>query len=208
MNKCSETFRQRRHDATAEVLIRAAEIVLGREGYERVTMRDIAAEAGCVPGTLYLYFRNKQSVVDAIAARHSQVVLHRFQEALASVADPLEKLAAITRVLVTYVHSNRASYRIIRSVMRARSVSFPDSLPAAIRGEWNAFFKVEAEIIRQAQKRKQIRADVKPEVLLQFMQVCTSGLLDEWSSGERPPDAAPPVEQIWGFLTCGMGGKP
>ena len=206
MNTGSETFRQRRHDATAEVLIRAAETVMAGHGYERVTMRDIAAAAGCVPGTLYLYFKNKQDVVDAIAKRHSQAVLTLLTEAMATVAEPLDNLETLTRVLVGYVHQNQASYRIVRSVMRARSASFPSGLPEAIRDQWEAFFAQELELIGQAQKRKRIRRDVPPAVVLQFLQVTTVGLLDEWNVGGEVPDPATQMSRIWSFLTHGIGG--
>ena len=53
-----------------------------RQGFDRVTMRDIAAQAGCATGTIYLYFKTKQQVLNVITERHSDALLRQACEKL------------------------------------------------------------------------------------------------------------------------------
>ena len=48
-------------------ILDAAAAVFGEKGFQRATMKDIAARAGIVPGTIYLYFQNKRDLLIAIA---------------------------------------------------------------------------------------------------------------------------------------------
>lgn len=61
---------QARSRARVERLLQAADQVLSTEGYEALTVRRIAADAGVPIGTLYQFFPDKQAVVDALALRY------------------------------------------------------------------------------------------------------------------------------------------
>lgn len=61
---------QARSKARVERLLKAADRVLGTEGYEALTVRRIAAEAAVPVGTIYQFFPDKQAVVDALALRY------------------------------------------------------------------------------------------------------------------------------------------
>lgn len=46
-----------------EVILKAAALVFARKGYQRATIKEIAEEAGIAPGTIYLYFKNKHTLL-------------------------------------------------------------------------------------------------------------------------------------------------
>lgn len=46
-----------------EVILKAAAVVFARKGYQRATIKEIAEEAGIAPGTIYLYFENKHTLL-------------------------------------------------------------------------------------------------------------------------------------------------
>ncbi|MCK4472718.1 MAG: helix-turn-helix transcriptional regulator, partial [Anaerolineae bacterium] len=58
-----EEFRERRRD----IILEAAAAVFAERGYQRATMKEVAAHAGIAPGTIYLYFKNKRDLLLAIA---------------------------------------------------------------------------------------------------------------------------------------------
>lgn len=203
MNKRSESFRERRHEATAQALLAAAESVMARQGYDGVTMRDMAAEAGCAPGTLYIYFKNKQEVFDAIAFRHIHAFVTTTRQAVARVTDPLDKLETILRVTVDYIHGNRSAFRLLRGVTRAKPGTLKGNLPKSGRDLFQAFWAEELDYIRQAQRGGQLRQDLAPDVIQMCWSVAMVGLLDEYSYHADPPDAAAQTRLIWGFI---MGG--
>jgi AcrR family transcriptional regulator len=53
------------HD-TREKILQAAFTVLGREGYENASIKDIAEEAGVAQGLIHYYFKSKQLLVLAV----------------------------------------------------------------------------------------------------------------------------------------------
>ena len=59
--------RERRVAARQKQILTAAETVFSQKGYERATMREIAAAADVSEGTLYNYFGGKSDLLDAVA---------------------------------------------------------------------------------------------------------------------------------------------
>jgi AcrR family transcriptional regulator len=52
--------------AKRTAILTAAKTIISKDGYASAKMSDIAAEAGVAPGTLYLYFENKEALASAI----------------------------------------------------------------------------------------------------------------------------------------------
>ncbi|MEU1226594.1 TetR/AcrR family transcriptional regulator [Streptomyces sp. NPDC005828] len=61
---------QARSRARAEAVLVAADRILSQEGYEALTMRRIAEEAGVPVGSIYQFHPDKSAVVDALGRRY------------------------------------------------------------------------------------------------------------------------------------------
>src|ERR1700679_4244557 len=66
---------------TANIL-KMAKVVFERDGYEDAKMSDIALEAGVAPGTLYIYFKSKEALAEAMSDEFFCLIGSRFEEAL------------------------------------------------------------------------------------------------------------------------------
>ena len=205
LNTHSERFKVHRYGAVVQVLTEAAEAAIARKGYSRVTMRDIAAEAGCVPGTLYLYFKNKREVVDAILVRHSDILHSLIMEPLKSPLDPIEKLRQVTRKLVEYFNRNRNFFKVAFAAIPAKSPDRMADLPARAQKNHRELQKMTLRAIRQGQAQRKIRRDFQAESILRFMHGLITGFLDGLNASETLPDPDEQVRMLWGFLTGGIG---
>ncbi|MGW8762698.1 TetR/AcrR family transcriptional regulator [Streptomyces sp. NPDC055815] len=76
---------QARSRARVEAILGAADRLLSQEGYEALTMRRIAEEAGVPVGSIYQFYPDKGAVVDALG--------RRYLEAFASAIDELVERA-------------------------------------------------------------------------------------------------------------------
>lgn len=87
-----------------EAIIDAAERLLDRYGYGKMTMSDLAEEAGIGVGTTYLHFGGKADVALAVVARFHQQHLERLQEVARTDASAEDRLRAmlIARVLLRF----------------------------------------------------------------------------------------------------------
>ena len=203
----SDSFKQRRRDATAEILLTAAVSVIARKGYQNVTMRDIAAQAGCTPGTLYLYFKDKRGLVIAIMERHSSVALQSLTSAMAAASDPLEKLRLLTEAAVEYFAQNQSLFKVLYSWKPVPPPHLMPDLPGTIRDEWEKLWRAELEVIRQAQAAGEIRQDFPAESIHRFMHGLIIGFFEGLSAQETLPPKEEAMRTLWGFLTGGIGAR-
>src|SRR5687767_4614778 len=81
-------------------ILDAAERLLGRYGYRKMTVDDIAAEAGIGKGTVYLSFPSKEEVVLSTVDRIVERVWTAMEEAAARDAPAPDRLRAMLRARV------------------------------------------------------------------------------------------------------------
>ena len=65
---------------TKEKILLAALRLFAREGYEAVSVSDIAGELGMTKGALYKHYKNKRDIFDSIVARMFQVDAERSRQ--------------------------------------------------------------------------------------------------------------------------------
>src|SRR6187397_1747731 len=106
-----------------ERILDAAERLLGRFGYRKMTVDDIAAEAGIGKGTVYLSFPSKEEVVLSTVDRIVERVYTAMEEAAARDASAPDRLRAMlrARVLVRFeaVATYSASFNDLVGSIRA-----------------------------------------------------------------------------------------
>ena len=78
-----------------ESIVDAAEKVFFDKGYERTTMDDIARAAALSRGLLYVYFRDKSAILEAVMLRAAEKLRQRFREVAASDMDGGAKIQAM-----------------------------------------------------------------------------------------------------------------
>ncbi len=65
--------KQRERERRRQQIIVAAKRVFSEKGYSKSTMEDIAKEAELSPGTLYLYFKNKDELYASLSLRNTAI---------------------------------------------------------------------------------------------------------------------------------------
>ena len=92
--------KEREKERRRQQIIVAAKRVFSGKGFNKATMEDIAKEAELSPGTLYLYFKNKEELYASLSLRILQYlhirVSHVNKETNLS---PNEKLHALTEAM-------------------------------------------------------------------------------------------------------------
>jgi AcrR family transcriptional regulator len=86
---------------SAPEIIAAADRLLARHGYRRMTVEDIAREANIGKGTIYLHFPSKEAVILAVINRHIEATLEVLRELAAGPGPANERLKTmiVARVL-------------------------------------------------------------------------------------------------------------
>lgn len=101
-------------------IIDAAEKLFLAEGYDKVSMSDIAQEVGVNRVTLYLYFKNKDSIYFAVLLRGLYLLRDAFRNSIKEDQNGLERLIALCNTFFSYYQEHPKYYNQL-AYMRARS---------------------------------------------------------------------------------------
>ena len=159
------TARQSRSDLiaefrTKEILSAAAELVRG-EGMERLTMERVAAKAGVAKGTVYIYFKDKEELINSLfhqtmagmvdAVAQAAAVSGPLRERLLRVADEMRKVGQENLEFLTHIHN--ADMTLKRICQQDRRSSDKQRL-----------FGLMARVFSEALERGEL-IDADPEIL-------------------------------------------
>lgn len=207
MRSVSEpTFKERQRKAAEEAFVQAAETVICKQGYERARMQDVAKEAGCATGTLYLYFKNKEELFNAMLFRHMHAIGEAIAEALAGDGDPLERLKRKTEAVLRYFNAHMDFARVFYSVSPSSRSDLATGLPDDALQLYLKQKELEIETLKAAQTKRQIRTDIDPEELLELTHGMIGSSLARWSASGAPPYEEQ-VRLVWSFMLGGLGGR-
>ena len=92
--------KKRERERRRQQIIVAAKRVFSEKGFLKTTMEDIAKEAELSPGTLYLYFKNKDELYASLSLRILQYMNIRLKDVKKEEdSDPEQKIASIKEAL-------------------------------------------------------------------------------------------------------------
>jgi AcrR family transcriptional regulator len=92
--------KQRERERRRQQIIVAAKRVFSEKGFSKTTMEDIAREAELSPGTLYLYFKNKDELYASLSLRILQYMNIRLEDVKKeNSSSPEQKIAATKEAL-------------------------------------------------------------------------------------------------------------
>jgi AcrR family transcriptional regulator len=94
-----------------EMILETARELMQQKGFAELSIRKLAEEIGYAPGTIYLYFKNRDEIVREICVRGFSALAEEMKSA-ADVVDPQERLAALLRAYADFAVNNPETYRL------------------------------------------------------------------------------------------------
>ena len=107
----SERKERQRAKLQQQILNAAREITI-RDGFAALTMRKIADAIEYAPGTIYLYFENRDEIAIQLCRQGYQELLDCLKPT-ATIPDPRDRLSAIASAYIDFGSTNTATYRLI-----------------------------------------------------------------------------------------------
>ncbi len=118
-----------RGEQTRKEILRAAARQFAAGGYESVTIRHIAEEAGCSHTAIYLYFADKESLLRELATPPLGRLKARFERLLKDPdIDPSDRIKVMSEEYLRFGLKNRALYRVF---VATESIRVDQLLPEA-----------------------------------------------------------------------------
>lgn len=206
-SRSSGALRTRRRNAAADVLLEAAEAVIAAKGYERATLQDIAKNAGCAAGTVYLYFKNKEILYNAMVTRHTTELAARCGSAFDGKHDALGSHRLFLGEIVAYFNAHRAFFRIFYTAGPSGRAHLESNLHDDALG---ALEKSKAKALaayKIGQRAGLIRSDVDAAELCAFVDAVLMCTLARWSIDGVKLTEPEQVDLLWRLTTGGLVGE-
>ncbi len=83
-----------RPDSRRDQILERAALLFGESGYDRTSIRDIAAAVGMLPGSVYYHFPSKEALLAAVYAAAIDKAIDTLRTAIAGHSDPWDRLEA------------------------------------------------------------------------------------------------------------------
>jgi AcrR family transcriptional regulator len=114
------TRQELRAEETKRSILSAAGELFRSRGYDAVTMREIAKEAGCSHTTIYIYFKDKEALLHHLSMPPLLTLMKQFDDILNEDLCPDEKLIGISLSFIRFCLTHRNMYTIFFNVKAVR----------------------------------------------------------------------------------------
>ena len=151
--------KEREKERRRQQIMVAAKRVFSEKGFNKATMEDIAQEAELSPGTLYLYFKNKDALVAEIVQLIPALVRQQARESFPD-ATPLQGWTSMLEAQLA-ADAGQDSLILELIAMAARNPAAGGSLAENIR----AGYEMAAHGIAAQQREGLVRDDEDPHTL-------------------------------------------
>ena len=118
--KNSKLERKKRMEAfIRNDILESAIAVLMEQGIEKFTMDRVSKSAGVAKGTVYLYYTNKQALLDAVLDYAYLPLQEQLKQIIQAEGEPLWKLEQCIHVCLAHTEENKFLLRHLRTVLFA-----------------------------------------------------------------------------------------
>ena len=164
MEKKSEKF---------EAITAAAKSLFWKHGIRRVTIDEICQDAGVSKMTCYKYFSNKTAIAKYLIEDMFESGIKAYKEIYHSDISYEEKVKKMLDLKMS--NSHEMSQELLDDIYKNQD----EELSETIETIKKRMIGIYLDDIREAQKIKEIRDDVKPEFMLYFLNNLTEMLTDQ-----------------------------
>lgn len=179
--------------------------VIARKGMAAATMQEIADEAGVAKGTIYLYFRDRDELVEKTFDSAMQTLMARVDAALALDVPFEEKLRAIMSAKFSFFNANREFFRLYLSL---RMPEGPAGRQRRQKQHCQPQYKDRAtklaDVLSKAMDRGEVRRTDPYKLALFIIEGSTAIILDTLTEAGSGGDEQADVELITGVILDGI----
>jgi AcrR family transcriptional regulator len=166
----------------------AARLIL-RYGYDKTTMQDIALEAAISKSTLYLYWKNKEELFQALITRETLRVFDEWLERIQADPEGGTLFGIYRHGFLTLL-----AHPLMMAFYTKESVVLGDYVRQRGPAVYTRPYLLNRALVQQLQAAGLIRQDLRAEVMNHILMIISVGLFSV--SELIPQEYAPPYEEV------------
>jgi AcrR family transcriptional regulator len=185
----------------------AAIRVISRKGMASATMQEIAEEAGVAKGTIYLYFRDRDELVEKTFETAIGELHKRIDAALESDGPFAQRLRAVITAKLAFFNENREFFRLYHTLrMPEGSATQQRRQKRTCQPQYRARVDRLAAHLKSAMDAGEVRP-LDPKRLALFLIETSTAIVLERLSEDAPPPESEDVDLIVSTLLSGIAAK-
>ena len=182
----------------------AAIRVISRKGMASATMQEIAAEAGVAKGTIYLYFRDREELVEKTFETAIGELHKRIDAALDGEGSFAERLRAVVTAKLRFFNENREFFRLYHTLrMPEGTATQQRRQKRTCQPQYRARVDRLAGHLKLAMEAGEVRP-LDPKRLALFLIETSTAIVLERLSEDAPPPESEDVELIVSTILAGI----
>jgi AcrR family transcriptional regulator len=177
--------------------------VIARKGMAAATMQDIADEAGVAKGTIYLYFRDRDELVEKTFESAMAQLSEQIDAALEQDIPLVEQLRSIFTAQLAFFGVNREFFRLYLTLRNAEGAERQRRQKQVCHPTYQARVRKLAGVLERAMERGEIRRMDSNRLALFIIEGSTSVIVERLTE-QSSPAAEADVELITGLILDGV----
>lgn len=162
---------KRKKEEKRNLILDATLKIIGAKGLHGLTMEQVAEEADLATGTLYLYFKNKESLCAAVSAKLNKEVNQAINEKMSMVQTGSEKIMACGKAIVEFTFNDPKRAKAFRELYQMEIKDIEDPNVQELIKEVNKTLSIKEESFRQAIEEGPVREDLDPIPAAMFLRM-------------------------------------
>ena len=183
-----------------EAILRAAISVFAHNGYFNSKVADIAREAGVADGTVYLYFKSKEDILQSIFDRSVEEALDAARNRIEELDDPREKLRQIALLHLERLGADRDLAVVFQVELRG-STKFMEEFSAAGFAEYLMLIRSTFE---EGQRAGVFRPDLNAKTVSKILFGALDEMATNWILSKRRYKLAPMADEVLDIFLNGV----
>lgn len=103
---------ERERQERREMILKAANEIVSKEGVDQLSIRKIAKEIEYSPSLIYHYFENKEAILEEILTSGYQNILASLRQNIDLPTDPLDRFETIMKNYIHHVMKHPEEYKV------------------------------------------------------------------------------------------------
>ncbi|MGC8490352.1 MAG: TetR/AcrR family transcriptional regulator C-terminal domain-containing protein [Syntrophobacteraceae bacterium] len=183
-----------------ERILDSAVRVFAREGFFKARVSQIAEDAGLAPGTVYLYFKNKEDVLISIFETRMEDIVSRFRAAVLEKDDARSQLGSLVGMHLSNFQENPDLAACFQVELRQSS-----RFMRQVKGGLQQYLNLIREIVAKGRREGSFRSGISAGLVTHFIFGTLDEVVSTWVMSGMKYNLVSFADQLVDLFVNGIG---
>lgn len=186
-----------------EQILKAAEVVFAKKGFQQATISEIAREANVSDATIYEYFPNKEELLFSIPFETTRKGKNKLLFQLSMIRGAANKLRAVIYWYLHFYYHHPDYASVVLLILKSNRDFLKTDTYQVVR-EWSQLF---IDVIKEGIESGEFSSDIDPYLVRAIILGTIEHSVISWLLLGRPEDLLALVDPLTDLIIQGIGQR-